>query len=121
MRQEIAGRTRSKKRNHTALVLILVLLTLVLIAGVALRLYGWSGQREEGQLTALVNPWNSADAANYHPTLTKVETVDVDESCAQPLENLLADCRAAGNAPVLFAGHIARADLEKYPSATLED
>ena len=121
MRQETTGRARSKKRNHTALVLILVLLTLVLIAGVAFRLYGWSGQREEGQLTALVNPWNSADAANYHPTLTQVETVEVDQSCAQALENLLADCRAAGNDPVLFAGHIARADLEKDPSLTLED
>ena len=76
--------------------LLVVLLLLVVAALVALRLLGWSGQRVEGTLTALVNPWNPVDMAGYRPTLTEVEGRQVDQSCAQPLANLLGACRAAG-------------------------
>ena len=113
MRQKSNGRTQAKGRVHPVVLLVVLILLLVVAGLVVLRLHGWSGQRVEGTLTSLVNPWNSVDAAGYRPTLTTVEDVSVDQSCAQPLENLLNACRAAGNAPTLGAGYISREDLEK--------
>lgn len=113
MRQQSKSPSQARARIHPRVIVLAVLVLLVLAALVALRLYGWRGQRVEGQLTALVNPWNGVDAAGYRPNLTSVEGVQVDQSCAQSLTNLLAACRAAGNGPRLGAGYISRADLEK--------
>ena len=121
MRRDSRTGTRARKRGRPVLVIVLVLLALLLVAGVALRLYGWRGQRVEGTLTALVNPWNAAESSGYRPSLTKVESVEVDQSCAQPLQSLLADCRAAGNEPVLAAGYLSASALEKDPALSLED
>ena len=103
----------AKKRVHPIVIVLILFLALALLALVALRLLGWRGQRVEGTLTALVNPWNAVDMAGYRPTLTEVEGRQVDQSCAQPLLNMLGACRAAGNTPTLSAGYISREDLEK--------
>ncbi len=113
MRQKSNGRTQAKRRVSPLILVLVLFLLLVVVGLVVLRLHGWSGQRVEGTLTALVNPWNGVDTAGYRPSLVTVESVSVDQSCAQPLENLLSACRAAGNAPVLSAGYISREDLEK--------
>jgi ATP-dependent Clp protease ATP-binding subunit ClpB len=69
--------------GRLALKVLAVFLVLVLIGLVALRVLSWRGQRVEGQMTTLVNPWNSSEATGYRPQLTKVQGVQVDEACAQ--------------------------------------
>ena len=103
----------ARRRVHPIVIVLILLLVLALVALVALRLVDWRGQRVEGTLTALVNPWNAVDVAGYRPTLTEVEGKQVDQSCAQPLTNMLGACRAAGHAPTLSVGYISREDLEK--------
>ena len=117
MRQQSKSRTQAKRRIHPLVLVLILVLLLAVAALVVLRLHGWSGQRVEGTLTALVNPWNGVDTAGYRPDLTTVENVSVDQSCAQPLENMLNACRAAGNTPVLSAGYISREDLEQGAAA----
>ena len=103
----------ARRRIHPLVIVLILFLVLALLALVAMRLLGWRGQRVEGTLTALVNPWNAVDVAGYRPTLTEVEGKQVDQSCAQPLANMLGACRAAGNTPTLSAGYISREELEK--------
>lgn len=110
----------AKKRIHPLVIVLVLVLVLALLALVAMRLLGWRGQRVEGTLTALVNPWNAVDMAGYRPSLTEVEGIQVDQSCAQPLSNMLSACRAAGNTPTLSAGYISRDDLEKGTAAAHE-
>lgn len=117
MRQKSNGRTQARKRVSPLILVLVLLLLLVVIGLVVLRLHGWSGQRVEGTLTALVNPWNGVDTAGYRPTLVTVENVQVDQSCAQPLENMLGACRAAGNAPALTAGYLSREQLTNGAAA----
>ena len=113
-------RAPARKRIHPVIIVLILVLVLALLALVAMRLVDWRGQRVEGTLTALVNPWNAVDLSGYHPTLTEVEGKTVDQSCAQPLANLLSACRAAGNAPTLAAGYISRDELEKGTSPAQE-
>ncbi len=114
-------RSGRKKRRWPVVLLILLLLTILAVAGVMLRLVGWRGQRTEGTLTALVNPWNSVDAAGYTPTLVKVRELQVDQSCAAALEQMLLACEAAGNSPLLSTGYLSRSDLEHDRSLSLEN
>ena len=121
MAGEARGRKTSKKRLSPAVTVLALFLVLVLIGLVALRLLDWRGQRVEGQMTTLVNPWNSSEATGYRPQLTAVQGVQVDEACAQALQNMLADCAFEGNAPVLGAGYLSRTDLESNPAFTQEE
>ena len=110
----------ARKRIHPLVIVLILFLVLALLALVAMRLLGWRGQRVEGTLTALVNPWNAVDLAGYRPNLTEVEGKQVDQSCAQPLENLLSACRAAGHSPALSEGYISRETLEKGAAESQE-
>ena len=106
------AKARTRRGVHPLIIVLIVALVLALVALVAMRLVDWRGQRVEGTLTSLVNPWNPVDLAGYHPTLTEVEGQQVDQSCAQPLVNLLAACREAGHDPILSVGYISREDLD---------
>ena len=121
MAREARRRKTAKKRLSPALKVLAVFLILVLIGLVALRALSWRGQRVEGQMTTLVNPWNSSEATGYRPQLTTVQGVQVDEACAQALQNMLADCAFEGNAPVLAAGYLSRNDLESDPASSQEE
>ena len=121
MQQRTKSGSQTGRRLHPAVLVVILLVVLALGVLVFMRLRGWSGQRVEGQLTALVNPWNSVDASGYKPSLTSVEGVQVDQSCAQPLQNLLGACRAAGCSPKLGAGYISRSDLETKKVSAAED
>ena len=53
----------------------------------------------------LVNPWHPLPEG-YQPQLTQVENGhQVDSRCAADLEAMLADCRAAGHAPLLCSSY----------------
>ena len=121
MAREARRRKTSKKRLSPVVKVLAAFLVLVLIGLVALRVLAWRGQRVEGQMTTLVNPWNGSEAAGYRPQLTTVQGVQVDEACAQALQNMLADCAFDGNAPVLAAGHLSRAELEGDPGRSQEE
>ena len=114
------AKAAARKRIHPIVIVLILFLVLALVALVALRMAGWRGQRVEGTLTALVNPWNPVDMAGYRPSLTEVEGKQVDQSCAQPLANMLGACRAAGNAPTLSAGYVSREELEAGTSPVKE-
>ncbi len=113
--------TQPGKRRGPILLLILVLLALLAAAGAAIRMLGWRGQQVEGTLTALVNPWNSVDASGYVPNLVTVRNVQVDQSCAASLEQMLSSCEEAGLTPSLTVGYISRSELERMPSQSPEN
>ena len=121
MAREARRRKTAKKRLSPVVKVLGAFLVLVLIGLVALRVLAWRGQRVEGQMTILVNPWNSSEATEYRPQLTTVQGVQVDEACAQALQNMLADCAFEGNAPVLDAGYLSRNDLEADPTRSREE
>lgn len=122
MPRQKEGASRAKRSVNPAVIILSVLLILILLALVWLRLRGWSGQRVEGSLTtALVNPYNSVDAAGYQPTLSSARGVQLDQNCAQALEAMLTACEAAGCRPTVQTGYLSRGELEQNPALSLEE
>ncbi len=121
-RQGKHSRSRARQGVQPAVIVLAALLLLALIGLAALRLLGWNGQKTEGSLTtALVNPYNSVDAAGFTPKLVAVRGVQLDENCAQALETMLSAAEAAGCRPLVRAGFVSRSELEANPALTLED
>ncbi len=94
-----------KKRPAPALVILVALLVVLLLALVAVRLHVWLERRDETRAVVLVNQWNDMDSSGFTPHLKTVEDVEVDASCVRALEQMLADCRAAGGSVTLTAGY----------------
>ena len=117
------SRARAGRTRYTVLLSLVIVLSLALIAGVLWRMLGWRGQHTEGRLstTALVNPWNSVEATGFAPNLVTVRDFQVDQSCAASLEQMLADCEAAGFHPVITAAYHSVSELEANPALTPED
>lgn len=60
----------------------------------------------------LVNPWNTVPEG-YSPDLVAVNDLHVvDRSCLASLEQMLADCRAAGNSPAICSSYRTKKDQE---------
>ena len=123
MSRERTENTAAGRKLHPLVLIAVLAVVLILAALIVYRLYGWNGQREEGQLqfTALVNPWNGVDSVGYRPELTKVQGVEVDQRCAQALDTLINDCRAEGNRPVLAAGYLSGSALESHANRSTEE
>ena len=106
-----AGRHAApKKALGTPVKIILLVLSAGLLALLGFRLHSWMEQRGEPRLMVLVNPWNNVDNSGFSPKLKTVEGVQVDKSCAEDLQQLLADCRAEGCPITLTAGYRTRED-----------
>lgn len=91
---------------------VLLAALLLLIAGV--RLYSWLSRGQETRVIVLVNPWNSVDNADFKPRLKDVGNgIKLDRSCVKDLNQMLADCRAAGFEPVLLAGYRDREEQQE--------
>ncbi len=90
--QEPAG----KRRLKPTLLIIAALLALLLLVAAGFRLHHWLEQRGEAKAVVLVNPWNDVDSCGFIPRLKEVDGVQVDQSCAKELSQLLADCRQTG-------------------------
>ena len=115
-------KARARYTVHPAVIVLGALLILALLGLIALRLLGWSGQKVEGSLTtALVNPYNSVDAAGYTPRLSSVRGVQLDENAAQALETMLSAAESEGCRPLLRAGYLSRAELEQNAALSLEE
>ena len=95
---------RVKRRLRPSVKIVAIVLAAVLLVLVGVRLYTWLDQRGETRAIVLVNRWNDMDCSGFAPSLRTVEGVQVDHSCVKPLQQMLADCRAAGGEPVLSAG-----------------
>ena len=79
---------------------IIVIAALMIFAG--LRFYSWQAFGTNTRLITLVNPWNPVSETGYSARLTETEGGhQIDRACADALRRMLADCRAAGNRPVL--------------------
>ena len=70
------------------------------------RIHGWREQDEARRLLTLVNPWNPVSETGYayRPDRTD-EGVQADRACAEALNRMLQDCRAAGCKPRVTAGY----------------
>lgn len=53
----------------------------------------------------LVNPWNSIPEDYTVELFTREDGYRIAETCAESLEQMLSDCRAAGNSPVLRSAY----------------
>lgn len=97
-----------KKRLRPSVKIVLGVLAVLLVVAAGFRVYHWGALRGETRTLVLVNPWNNVDNSDFKPRLKKVEDVQVDSSCAGPLEQMLADCRATGTPITLTAGYRTR-------------
>ena len=58
-----------------------------------------------GAKILLVNPWNIVPS-DYTPTIKDIEDgYAIDKLCKEPLEQMLADCRAAGHGVAIVSGY----------------
>ncbi len=104
-----AGRhAASKRRLRPAWKIAIGVLALLLLVLVGFRLHSWLAQRDETRVIVLVNPWNDVDNSGFTPKLKTVEDIQVDSSCVNDLEQMLADCRATGCPITLTAGYRSR-------------
>lgn len=93
---------RSKKH----FVIAAALLCAMLLALLAFRVFSWTGRQQETTLLALVNPWNPVEFCGFTPKLTEIGGgLRADTRCAEALEQMLADCEAAGNKPYVSAAY----------------
>ena len=94
---------RREIKLSVKIALAAVALLLVVLAG--FRVAHWASQRDDARVLVLVNPWNDVKASSFKPRLKTVEGVQVDRSCVSDLEQMLAECRAAGVTVTLTAGY----------------
>lgn len=98
-----------KERKGIFTKLLAAAICLVLLVLLGIRVYGWLSQQHQMENLALVNPWNSVDAADYTPRLRGVrDGHELDRRCVDALEEMLADCEAAGNSPVISSAYRSR-------------
>ena len=115
------GAAESRKHRRRIVLLVFLVLLIALGSVLAIRLYGWLSRREGTRVVALVNTWNRMDDLKYTPHLTALSGGwQVDKSCAEPLEKMLADCAAAGGAPQLVAAYRDRQEQEQRYQAELQ-
>ena len=95
----------SKKLSpYVRVAAIIVVAALMVFAG--LRFYSWRSYGARSRLITLVNPWNPVSETGFSARLVEAENgMRVDRSCAEPLQRMLADCRAAGRNPVLAGAY----------------
>ena len=95
----------SKKLSpYVRVAAIIVVAALMVFAG--LRFYSWRSYGARSRLITLVNPWNPVSETGFSARLVDAENgMRVDRSCAEPLQRMLADCRAAGRNPVLAGAY----------------
>ena len=95
----------SKKLSpYVRVAAIIVVAALLVFAG--LRFYSWRSYGARSRLITLVNPWNPVSETGFSARLVEAENgMRVDRSCAEPLQRMLSDCRAAGRNPVLAGAY----------------
>lgn len=98
---------KDRKGIFTKLLAAVICLVLLVLLGI--RVYGWLSQQHQMEDLALVNPWNSVDAADYTPKLRSVgDGLQLDRRCVDALKEMLADCEAAGNSPLILSAYHSR-------------
>lgn len=98
-----------KNRKGIFIKLLAAVVCLALLVLLGIRMYGWLSQQHRMENLTLVNPWNSVDTADYTPRLRSVgEGHEIDRRCVDALEEMLADCEAAGNFPVISSAYHSR-------------
>lgn len=100
---DAALRARRRKKLKIIIAVTLVLVALFFAARALL----WNKAEEEAALLSLVSH-NEPLEQEYEPRLADVREVSVDERCALQLEQMLADCEAAGFEPVALKGYVSR-------------
>ena len=108
MNKRNARHAAQKRPLPPAVKIVAAVLALALLVVVGIRLYTWLDQRNDSRVMVLINPWNGVDSCGFRPKLVTVEGVQVDKSCKKPLEQLLADGRAAGISITATAGYRSR-------------
>ena len=98
-------RTAPRREIKLSVKIALAALAVLLLVLAGFRVVHWTSQREEARVLVLVNPWNDVKASSFKPRPKTVEGIQVDRSCVSDLEEMLAECRAAGVTITLTAGY----------------
>ncbi len=105
-----AGTERSRRIIKT----VLALICLAVLVFFLIRYISMSRADEDAELLLLVSALSPLEE-EYTPRLDEVEGVQVAESCAEALRQMLAAAEQAGCQPVLIEGYLSRqAQQENY-------
>ena len=100
------GHAAVKRRSGPAIKIAVLVMCVVLLALLGFRVFSWTGRQQEAELLALVNPWNPVEFCGFKPKLTGIGGGhQADVRCAAALEQMLADCAAAGYSPVVCSAY----------------
>ncbi len=118
----LESKCEKTKRGRPAVIAVAALVCAVMLALLALRVFSWTGKRQEASFLALVNPWNPTEFCGFEPRLTDIGGgMRADVHCAEALKQMLSDCAAAGcPASVSAAYRSADEQRELYDSRVLE-
>ncbi len=95
-----------KKKTGNLIRALVILLCAALLTVLGIRVFTWTQKRQETELLALTNPWNSVASAEFTPKLIDIGGgMQADKRCAAQLEKMLSDCAAAGNSPQVYAAY----------------
>lgn len=99
------SRAAPRREIKLSVKIALAALALLLVVLAGFRVAHWASQRDDARVLVLVNPWNDVKTSAFKPSLKTVEGIQVDRSCVNDLEEMLAECRAAGVSVTLTAGY----------------
>ncbi|MBQ7895112.1 MAG: M15 family metallopeptidase [Oscillospiraceae bacterium] len=100
------------ERSRRLIKIILVLIAVCIFVFFFIRFVPLSQKNDEAALLKLVDMSNPLEE-NYVPKISKVEGIEVAQSCAEPLAQMLAAARADGCEPVLIEGYLDRKSRQK--------
>ena len=115
--------SEKEKRRKWILLITLLLSFAVMVTSLFFlaKIRGWRVRRNDKTLLTIVNAETLAPADSAQ-TLTFIDdTHMVDARCAYELEQMLADCRAAGHDPCVLAAYRSESEQRELLNAMTED
>ena len=122
-RHAVTPEEEKEKRRKWILLITLLLSIAVMITSLFFlaKIRGWRVRRNDKTLLTIVNAESPAPSDSAQ-TLTFIDDSSmVDERCANELEKMLSDCRAAGYDPKVLAAYRSESEQRELLNAVAED
>ena len=115
--------SEKEKRRKWILLITLLLSFAVMVTSLFFlaKIRGWRVRRNDKTLLTIVNAETPVPADNTQTLAFIDDTHMVDARCAYELEQMLADCKAAGHDPRILAAYRSESEQRELLNAVAED